>query len=29
LLGCVIALVIHFIRHRNPGESCILPAMKK
>jgi len=28
-LGCVVALVLHFIRHKNPGEPWILPAMKK
>lgn len=28
-LGCVVALVLHFIQHRNPGEPWILPAMKK
>jgi hypothetical protein len=28
-LGCAIALVLHFVRHRNPGESWILPATKK
>ena len=29
LLGCVVALVLHFIHHRNPGESWILPVTKK
>ena len=28
-LGCVVALVLHFIHHKNPGESWILPAPKK
>ena len=28
-LGCGIALVLHFIRHKNPGEPWILPAPKK
>ena len=28
-LGCVVALVLHFIRHRNPGDPWILPATKK
>ena len=28
-LGCIVALVLHFIRHKNPGEAWILPAMKK
>jgi hypothetical protein len=27
--GCAVALVLHFIRHKNPGEAWILPAMKK
>jgi hypothetical protein len=25
-LGCIIALVLHFIRYRNPGDPWILPA---
>jgi len=29
LLGCVVALVLHFIRHKNPGEPWILPVTKK
>jgi hypothetical protein len=28
-LGCGVALVLHFIRHKNPGELWILPAAKK
>ena len=28
-LGCVVALVLHFIRHKTPGEAWILPATKK
>ena len=28
-LGSGIALVLHFIRHKNPGEPWILPAAKK
>ena len=28
LLGLVVALVIHFIRHETPGKSWILPATK-
>jgi hypothetical protein len=28
-LGCGVALVLHFIRHKNPGEPWILPATKK
>lgn len=28
-LGCVVALVLHFIRRKNPGEAWILPAAKK
>jgi hypothetical protein len=28
-LGCGVALVLHFIRHKNPGEAWILPATKK
>ena len=28
-LGCAIALVLHFIRHKNPGDPWILPAAKK
>jgi hypothetical protein len=28
-LGCVVALVLHFIRHKNPGEPWILPPTKK
>jgi len=28
-LGCGIALVLHFVRHKNPGDPWILPAMKK
>ena len=27
-LGCAVALVLHFIRHKNPGEPWILPAMR-
>jgi hypothetical protein len=29
VLGCGVALVIHFIRHETPGTSWILPAAKK
>ncbi len=29
VLGCGVALVIHFIRHETPGKSWILSAMKK
>jgi hypothetical protein len=29
LLGCIVALVLHFMRHRNPGEPWILPVTKK
>jgi len=29
LLGCVVALVLHFMRHKNPGEPWILPVTKK
>jgi len=28
-LGCGVALALHFIRHKNPGEAWILPATKK
>ena len=28
-LGCAVALLLHFIRHKNPGEPWILPATKK
>jgi hypothetical protein len=28
-VGCGVALVLHFIRHENPGEPWILPATKK
>ena len=28
-LGCGVALVLHFIHHKNPGEPWILPATKK
>jgi hypothetical protein len=28
-LGCVVALVLHFIRHKNPGDPWILSATKK
>jgi hypothetical protein len=28
-LGCVVALVLHFVHHKNPGESWILPVTKK
>ena len=29
VLGCGVALVLHFIRHETPGASWILPAGKK
>jgi hypothetical protein len=29
VLGCVVALIIHFIRHETPGTSWILPAVKR
>ena len=29
VLGCGVALIIHFIRHETPGKSWILPATKK
>jgi len=29
VLGCGVALIIHFIRHETPGTSWILPAAKK
>ena len=29
VLGCGVALMIHFIRHETPGRSWILPATKK
>jgi len=29
VLGLVVALVIHFVRHETPGKSWILPATKK
>ena len=29
VLGCTVALIIHFIRHETPGTSWILPARKK
>ena len=29
LLGCGVALIIHFIRHETPGKAWILPATKK
>jgi hypothetical protein len=28
-VGCGVALVLHFSRHKNPGEPWILPATKK
>ena len=28
-LGCAVALLLHFIRRKNPGEPWILPATKK
>ena len=29
VLGCAVALALHFIRHETPGASWILPATKK
>ena len=29
ILGCGVALILHFIRHETPGASWILPANKK
>jgi hypothetical protein len=29
VLGLVMALIIHFVRHETPGKSWILPATKK
>jgi hypothetical protein len=29
VLGCGVALILHFIRHETPGASWILPANKK
>jgi hypothetical protein len=29
VLGCAVALVLHFVRHKNPGAPWILPATKK
>jgi hypothetical protein len=29
VLGCGVALILHFIRHETPGASWILPATKK
>ena len=29
LLGCGVALIIHFVRHETPGKSWIFPATKK
>jgi hypothetical protein len=29
VLGCGVALIIHFIRHETPGKSWILPPQKK
>jgi hypothetical protein len=29
MLGSLVALVLHFIRHKNPGEPWIFPAIKK
>ena len=28
-LGCAVAMILHFVRHKNPGEAWILPATKK
>jgi hypothetical protein len=28
-LGCAVALVLHFIHHKNPGQPWILPTMKR
>jgi hypothetical protein len=28
-LGCVVALFLHFIRHKSPGQAWILPATKR
>ena len=29
VLGCGVALILHFRRHKTPGESWLLPATKK
>ena len=29
VLGCAVALVLHFTRHRNPGAPWLLPGTKK
>jgi len=29
ILGCVVALVLHFMRHETPGASWILPSTKR